>query len=151
MKLIAIIEALSPIVMIFGMLMLIVPIVDALYGDATSDWFMIFGLVYIALGFFLYRIIEWKYELIELSLMESLIAYSLAWIIIPCLSAIPLSIELSIPFENALFESISGFTGTGFTVITHLDTLRHGIRLWRGLMQWIGELGVIVFGAVLQP
>lgn len=151
MKLIAIIEALSPIVMIFGMLMLIVPIVDALYGDATSDWFMIFGLVYIALGFFLYRIIEWKYELIELSLMESLIAYSLAWIIIPCLSAIPLSIELSIPFENALFESISGFTGTGFTVITHLDTLRHGIRLWRGLMQWIGELGVIVFGAVFLP
>lgn len=151
MKLVALVEALAPIVLIFGAMMLIVPLVDALYGDAVSSWFMMFGLVYIILGTFLYRIVEWKYGLIELTLAESLIAYSLVWIIIPFLSAIPLSIELNIPFENALFESMSGFTGTGLTVLNHLDSMRHGIRLWRGLMQWTGELGVIVFGVVFLP
>lgn len=151
MRPLALIEALSPIVMIFGALMLTVPLVDVLYGDSVSTWFILFGLIYFIAGFLSYKVVDWRYGLIELTLFESLIAYSIAWLIIPCLSAIPLSLELSISFDNALFESFSGFTGTGLTVLRQLDRVKHSVLLWRGLMQWTGELGVIVFCTVFLP
>ncbi|MEM4481709.1 MAG: potassium transporter TrkG [Desulfurococcaceae archaeon] len=52
---------------------------------------------------------------------------------------------------DAIFESISGFTGTGLTVLTGLDYLRPSLLFWRALMQWVGELGFVVFAMVFFP
>lgn len=151
MRLFSIIQSISPIIMIFGLLMLTVPIIDALYMVNISKWFTVMGSLYALIGFIATRLIIYKKEEIELTFLEALISYSMVWLIIPVLAAIPLCLDLSISFEDAFFESISGFTGTGLTILRNLDRTSPGILFWRGLMQWTGELGVVVFTAVFLP
>ena len=54
-------------------------------------------------------------------------------------------------YTDAFFESISGITTTGATVINNLDQLHHGILLWRSLLQWFGGIGIIVFAMAILP
>lgn len=68
-----------------------------------------------------------------------------AWVIISVLGAIPFMIELNKSFTDAFFESVSGFTTTGITVFTGLDTMPHSIIFWRSLIQWLGGLGILTF------
>ncbi|MEM4717775.1 MAG: potassium transporter TrkG [Desulfurococcaceae archaeon] len=151
MMLLSIIQSISPIIMMFGLLMLTVPIIDALYMVSINKWFLILGLVYVLIGFVSTRLFIARKKEVELTFLEALISYSMVWLIIPILAAIPLCLDLSIPFVDAFFESISGFTGTGLTILRNLDNTSPGILLWRGLMQWTGELGVVVFTAVFLP
>ena len=52
---------------------------------------------------------------------------------------------------DAFFESISGFTTTGSTVLTNIEQLPVGLKLWRGLLQWFGGIGVVVMAMVFLP
>lgn len=151
MKIIAVIEGLLPVITVFGILMQVVPVVDILYGHSPSYWFMVFGAIYALVSFTASQVIIRRRGAVELGFLEALMSYTLVWVIIPLLSSIPLSLQLSIPLVDALFESISGFTGTGLTILRGLDEMSKGILLWRALMQWTGELGVVVFAAVFLP
>ena len=54
-------------------------------------------------------------------------------------------------YSNAFFESISGITTTGATVISNLDSLTEGILIWRSLLQWFGGIGIIVLALAILP
>ena len=151
MRILAVVEGLLPIITLVGALMLTVPLVDAIYGENISTWFAVIGASCILAGYVPYKVLERLGKLVEMGFFESLLAYSLAWLVVPAISALALSMELPITYDNALFECISGFTGTGLTVLRGLDTVKRGLLFWRGLMQWTGELGVVVFTAVFLP
>ena len=87
----------------------------------------------------------------ELRLFDAAVAASLAWIIIPVIGAIPLIWGAGLSIIDALFEGLSGFTGTGFTMISKPELMPQSILLWRGLMQWTGELGIVVVSAAIFP
>jgi len=77
---------------------------------------------------------------------------SLGWIVLSFFSSIPLffgSTQLSV--ADAMFESVSGLTTTGSTVLSGLDTMSHGILLWRAILQWLGGIGIIVLGMAILP
>lgn len=76
---------------------------------------------------------------------------TLFWTLLSCLSAIPLWTLLDIPFADALFEAVSGFTTTGATVLAGLDTLPDSVRYFRQQLQWFGGLGVIVSAVAVLP
>ena len=76
---------------------------------------------------------------------------TLFWTLLSCLSAIPLWALLDIPFADALFEAVSGFTTTGATVLAGLDTLPDSVRYFRQQLQWFGGLGVIVSAVAVLP
>jgi len=83
---------------------------------------------------------------------ETLLFVNAAWLTFTIAGAIPLYASgLDISFADAFFESASGLTTTGSTVLTGLDTLPPGILLWRSLMQWIGGVGIVVVGIWLLP
>ncbi|MEM0469648.1 MAG: potassium transporter TrkG [Desulfurococcaceae archaeon] len=151
MRLLAIVEGFLSVTMLLGLLMLTVPLIDAIYREPVSLWFLTVGLACTVTGYVLYKLVEHVGKVVEMSLLESMITYSLAWLLLPAISAVALSLESSIPYEDALFECISGFTGTGLTVMMGLDSTKRSILYWRGLMQWTGELGVVVFTAVFLP
>ena len=54
-------------------------------------------------------------------------------------------------FSDSFFESISGITTTGATVISNIDDLHHGILIWRALLQWFGGIGIIVLAMAILP
>ena len=83
---------------------------------------------------------------------EGFVVVSLSWIIMSIFGAIPFVISREIPsFTDALFESISGFTTTGASILTDVESLSHACLLWRCFTHWIGGMGVFVFILAVLP
>ncbi|WP_394327760.1 TrkH family potassium uptake protein [Halomicrobium zhouii] len=117
----------------------------ALYYGEPIRPFVVTSLVMVVLGFGLERLREDR----ELGRREALLMVSLTWLAVPLVGTIPYLVAgqgtLADPV-NALFESMSGFTTTGSTVMgtISVDYHSHSILLWRQLTQWIGGMGIIV-------
>lgn len=85
-------------------------------------------------------------------LKEGCLATSLSWILLSLFGAIPFWISGEIPhWEDALFETISGFTTTGATVLGNVEALSHTALIWRSFTHWIGGMGVLVFLLAILP
>ncbi len=83
---------------------------------------------------------------------EGLVVVSLAWIIISLVGAVPFVISKSIPnYIYALFETVSGFTTTGATVLGDVESLPKSILFWRSFTHWIGGMGILVFVLAILP
>jgi trk system potassium uptake protein TrkH len=80
----------------------------------------------------------------------ALAAVALTWFVSAVIGSFPFIVGLGMSPTDSIFESMSGWTSTGFTVMTSLDTAPHVILFWRSFMQWIGGIGVIAFGIALM-
>ena len=77
---------------------------------------------------------------------------TVVWIALPLFGSIPFIIgSTQLSFVDALFEAVSGVTTTGSTVLSGLESLPKGILLWRGILQWLGGIGIIVVAMVFLP
>jgi trk system potassium uptake protein TrkH len=89
-------------------------------------------------------------EPIEFDIRQAFLLTIVGWIVVALLGAVPF-LGLGIGFTDAVFESMSGITTTGSTVLTGLDHLPPGILLWRALLQWIGGIGIIALAIMILP
>lgn len=88
----------------------------------------------------------------DITLRESFLLTTLSWVFISFFSALPLYwSDIGVSFTDAIFETVSGITTTGSTVLSGLDNMSHGILLWRSIVQWIGGIGIIGFAIVFLP
>lgn len=93
-----------------------------------------------------------KAESNQLLAREGFVIVGLSWIIMALFGAIPFMISGNIPnFFDAFFESASGFTTTGSTILTDYSNLDHSIMFWRSFAHWIGGMGVLVFILAIIP
>ena len=87
-----------------------------------------------------------------LSRRDAYVVVTAAWVIFSFFGMFPFLIHGSISnLTDAFFETMSGFTTTGASIITDLERLPHGILFWRSLMQWIGGLGIVFFTIAILP
>ena len=83
---------------------------------------------------------------------EGFLLTGLTWIFICAFSALPFSLsDARLTFTDAFFETMSGLTTTGSTVMVGLEMQSHGILLWRSMLQWIGGIGIIVLAVMMLP
>ncbi|PPC79094.1 potassium transporter TrkH [Pokkaliibacter plantistimulans] len=76
----------------------------------------------------------------------------LSWLVLSFFGALPFMFSrLHLSLTDAIFETVSGITTTGSTVLSNLPTLSHGMLLWRGLLQWMGGIGIIVMAMAILP
>ncbi|MGN0729784.1 TrkH family potassium uptake protein [Treponema sp.] len=88
----------------------------------------------------------------QLSIRSSFAAVALAWVSASIFGALPLYFSGAIPsFTDALFESVSGFTTTGATILPEIESLPRSINLWRCLSHWIGGMGIVALTVALMP
>lgn len=88
----------------------------------------------------------------EIGLRESFLITTLSWVFLSLFSAFPLYLsDINISFTDAVFETVSGITTTGSTVLSGLDGMSRGILLWRSIIQWIGGIGIVGFAIVFLP
>ncbi|MEQ9444979.1 MAG: potassium transporter TrkG, partial [Rhodospirillaceae bacterium] len=88
----------------------------------------------------------------RITIREGYLLTALAWLILPIFGAAPFLFSVEgLSVTDAIFESVSGITTTGSTVLTGLDTLPPGLLLWRSMQQWIGGIGIIVMGVAILP
>lgn len=116
---------------VVGFLMILVPLTDILTREDVSYVFLACGSILIVSGYVLFRSIQ------SLTVTEALVSASMAWLIMPAISAVTMQLETKTPISDCFFESMSGFTGTGFTVLVP-STLKKSLLMWRSLMQWTG-------------
>ena len=81
---------------------------------------------------------------------EAFLLTVLIWLVLPAIGTIPLMAS-GMSITNGMFESVSGLTTTGATVLTGLDDLPRGLLLWRAILQWIGGIGIIVTALAILP
>ncbi len=88
----------------------------------------------------------------RLSVRQAFILTTVSWIVLTLFAALPFAFAgMKLSFTDAFFESMSGLTTTGSTVIGGLDDASRGILLWRALLQWLGGIGIIVMSIAILP
>lgn len=88
----------------------------------------------------------------ELKKKDGYLIVTAGWIVMSIFGALPYLISGSIPdFSNAFFETISGYTTTGASILTDIEAVPNGILFWRSLTQWIGGMGIIVLALAILP
>ena len=88
----------------------------------------------------------------ELKKKDGYLIVTAGWIFMSIFGALPYIISGSIPdFSNAFFETISGYTTTGASILTDIEAVPNGILFWRSLTQWIGGMGIIVLALAILP
>ena len=85
-----------------------------------------------------------------LSLRQTFLLTSLVWLTLPVFGALPFILGATdASFTDAFFEAMSGLTTTGATTINQLEELPDGLKLWRGILQWLGGVGIVVVDRAL--
>ncbi|MBL8487653.1 MAG: TrkH family potassium uptake protein [Rhodocyclaceae bacterium] len=87
----------------------------------------------------------------DLKVRDGFLMVVLVWTVLPVFAALPLILQLGVSFTDAYFEAVSGLTTTGSTVLSGLDTMPPSINLWRGLLVWLGGMGLIVLAVAVLP
>lgn len=144
-----IIYVLGFIMRIEGLLLVLPLIVAMYYKEDTLLSFVITILLLFILGF-LTSYKEPKNKVIYAK--EGLVVVALSWLIMSIFGALPFYISGEIPvFIDALFESVSGFTTTGSSVVADIESMSNSLLFWRSFTQWIGGMGVLVFVLSIVP
>jgi trk system potassium uptake protein TrkH len=83
---------------------------------------------------------------------EGFVIVALSWIFLSLVGALPFTLSGEIPsYLDAVFETISGFTTTGSSIVTDVESMSHGILFWRSFTHWLGGMGVLVFMLAILP
>ncbi len=148
---------LRPVAFVIGILlsilsiaMVIPAVVDAAVGN--PDWLVFTASAGITLFIGVSLLLTTRASLGSFNLRQAFIMTNLAWLVIAVFGALPFRFsELELSFTDAFFESMSGITTTGSTIIVGLDHAPPGILLWRAIMQWLGGVGIIVMAVAILP
>lgn len=144
-----VIQFLGKILMLESVFMIPALIVSFIYGGEDAPAFLISMGILLATGYGMSCV---RAEKTKMYARDGLMIVSLAWVLVSFFGALPAYIDRSIPnLVDAFFESISGFTTTGSSILREVESLPKGILFWRSLSHWFGGMGVLVFSVILLP
>ncbi len=138
------------LIMFMGCAMLFPAFVALFYGEGELLMLLLSASISIVAGFLIGKL--FFDPGIELNVRDGFFIVSLGWILMSLFGALPFWLSGEIPrVVDAWFESASGFTTTGSTILEDIEVLPHDLLLWRSLIQWIGGMGFIVLSIALLP
>lgn len=133
---------------LLGAAMLPCALIDIADGRAESHVFGVSAFGSIFIGICLWVLCRSENQ--KTGQREAFLLTVLVWIVLPAIAAIPF-LASGMSLTDASFESISGLTTTGATLLTGLDDMPRGLLLWRAILQWIGGIGIIVTAIAILP
>ena len=149
---------LSPVLNILGLLAtilaaaMLIPMGVDLYAG-SDDW-QVFALSALLTGFV--GVSVWlatnQRDALDLGLRQAFLLTNGSWVMIGIFGALPFMFsELDLSFTDSVFESVSGITTTGSTILVEIEQASHGILIWRALLQWLGGVGIVVMAMAVLP
>lgn len=145
-----IINVLGFLMLVESAFMLIATLVSLIYMDGDTKGLLLSVLITAAIGAILF--FSTKKSDLQIFKREGFIIVSLVWVVFSFLGSLPYILTGAIPnFTNAFFETISGFTTTGSSILNDIEALPHGILFWRSITQWMGGMGIIVLSIAILP
>lgn len=147
--LLSVTQVLGRLLMVFSLTYLMPFACALIYGDGTRITFFASMLACIAAGGLL--TLATRRHRAELKARDGFILVTLAWTLLAAIATVPLMLHQHMSFTDAFFETMSGLTTTGATVMTGLDTTAPSINLWRHALNWLGGMGIIVLAVAILP
>jgi trk system potassium uptake protein len=149
---------LSFVLIIFGIFFFFPALVSYYYGEDLTDMFIILGIVCIFLGIILRyysktipkQILRFDFEVVDIK--SVVLSVILGWLFITTIGAFPYFFSHYIPNTiDCYFESVSGFTTTGATILSDIESLPNSLLFWRALTHWLGGMGIILLIVAVLP
>jgi trk system potassium uptake protein TrkH len=151
MRFLSVFNALGAIVFVFGLTMLVPVGVSWWVDDGAQTAYDEAIAITLVAGAVLWLATRRK-QRVELRVRDGFLLVTLTWMVVPIFGALPLLIHIpGLSFTDGYFESASGLTTTGSTVLVGLDALPLSINLWRCFLHWLGGMGVIVLVVAVLP
>lgn len=114
--------------------------------------FILSSLISLVIGLFFFLTTRNQSEDVTIHRKDAYLTVTLSWVFISLIGCLPYLFSGAIPsFVNAFFESVSGFTTTGSSILTDIEVLPKSILFWRSLTHWIGGIGIIVLVIIIMP
>lgn len=145
-----VLRVMGSLVLIESIILLAICLIPLIYGENDAYYFLqtsgiclVFGVLALFLG---------RNPSSNIGKREGSVIVTFTWIIFTLFGLLPLWLSGSIPsFTDAFFETMSGFTTTGASILNNIEELSHGMLFWRSFTHWIGGLGIIVISLALLP
>jgi trk system potassium uptake protein len=145
-----IINILGLLIIIEGFFVLFCLPVSCYFGDGDSLAFVVSAVVMFSAGLTMWFFTKDAGK--SIGKREGFIIVSLVWVLFSVLGSLPFWLSGAIPsFTDSFFETISGFTTTGATILNDIEAVPRGLLLWRSLTQWMGGMGIIVLSLAILP
>ena len=138
------------IVKLEGVLLLLPLVVSLVYRDGCWWSFLTVGAAAYGAGYLLIRFCKTGNQVIFAR--EGFVIVGLSWILLSLIGAVPFTISGQIPsFVDAFFETVSGFTTTGASILTDVESMAKSMLFWRSFTHWIGGMGILVLVVAIFP
>jgi len=126
-------------------------LVSWIYQDGTAGIFLVSAVILLITGMAIFLPVRHVHQ--ELRLRDGFLIVAASWLALALVGALPFLLlpQPEISYVDAVFESMSGLTTTGATILTNLDELPRGILYYRQQLQWLGGLGIVVLAVAILP
>ena len=146
-----VLKTLGFLLIIESLFMMVSTVVAFYYHEACGDAMLISSSITFFSGIFLRLVGTDDYEK-PIGKRESFFVVAISWVVLSIFGMLPFRLSGAIPdISNAFFETMSGFTTTGASILTDVDSIPRGLLFWRSITQWIGGIGIIVFALAILP
>ncbi len=137
------------LILMLGLMLFLPLVISFIYSDSSTMGIILSILISIFTGFL---IVKFTKKNSELSIRDGFLVVGLGWLIIALFGALPFYLSGAIPsFTDAFFESMSGFTTTGASILSDIEALPKALLFWRSFTHWIGGMGIIVLSLAILP
>ncbi len=124
--------------------------ISIFYGEQDYYYFFLSAAIGLAISLLIYPFVRNSKK--SLGKREGYVVVSFTWLIFSLFGALPFYLSGAIPnYAGAFFETMSGFTTTGASVLNDIESLSHGLLFWRSITQWLGGMGIIVMALAILP
>jgi len=138
------------LLLVEGVAMLLALAVSLIYSGEDSVGILISSGINLVTGLLLLLLTARATK--DIGKKEGFIIVSSVWVVFSFFGSLPYVLSGAIPnFTNAFFETMSGFTTTGSSILNDIESLPHGILFWRSITQWLGGMGIIVLSLAILP
>ncbi len=145
-----VLNTIGKILIALSFLMLLPTVVSCIYKESCVYSFIISIGISLVLGYALVTLVKPKTT--DMYAKEGFTIVAAGWILMSLIGALPFFLSGEIPnYVDAVFETVSGFTTTGASILNNVEALSHGLLFWRGFIIWIGGMGVLVFVMAVSP
>jgi len=142
-------KVLAFLVLVTAACLLLPALVSALYGDADWPWFLASAGLGALVGGLVLLLVR---DAPDLRVREGFAVVGFGWLVVGLLGALPYWLSGQIPsFIDAVFESVSGFTTTGASILVDIESRTHGVLFWRALTHWLGGMGIVLLALAILP
>jgi trk system potassium uptake protein TrkH len=145
-----IIRILGFLLVVEGLAMLIASLVATIYSGPDMKALFLSTLITSAAGLLILAFTRKARK--EIGKREGFVVVTLVWVLFSFFGSLPFLLSNTIPgLTNAFFETMSGFTTTGSSILNDIESMPHGILFWRSMTQWLGGMGIIVLSLAILP